>query len=382
MVGWSIQATRGWHTLKETEGDGEALKIVTVVGARPQFVKAAPLSRTLRRRHQEILIHTGQHYDPLLSEVFFRELQLPEPDYHLGAGSGTHGGQTAKMLKGIEEVLLREKPELALVYGDTNSTMAGALAAAKLSMPIVHVEAGLRSFNREMPEEINRVVADHLSSLLFCPTDEAVANLKREGIEKGVYQVGDIMYDAVLAYLPLAMEKSSALEQLSLSPRAYCIATIHRKENTDSPEAMKHILNALSQLDLPVVLPLHPRARHYIKEWGLEPLLLAQNLKVIEPLPYLDMLSLTCSAHAVLTDSGGLQKEAYMLKVPCLTIRRETEWIETVEHGWNRLSAAESQAILSAFASITVPEQHPPVFGDGRTAEAICLYMEKFAENM
>lgn len=380
LVEWSIQAAADWNTLKENEGEGDSMKIVTVVGARPQFVKAAPLSKALRRRHHEILIHTGQHYDPLLSEVFFQELELPKPDYHLGAGSGTHGSQTANMLEGIENVLLQETPELMVVYGDTNSTLAGALAAAKLSIPIVHVEAGLRSFNRDMPEEINRVVADHLSSLLFCPTDEAVGNLKREGIEQGVHKVGDIMYDAILAYLPLAIEKSNIVDQLGLSRGAYCVATIHRKENTDSPEAMNRILNALSQLGLPVVLPLHPRTRHCIHRWGLEPLLLAPNLKVTSPLPYLDMLSLTSQAYAVLTDSGGLQKEAYMLKVPCLTIRGETEWVETVEHGWNRLAAAESQAILDAFAAISVPKQHPPLFGDGRSADAMCGLMEKFAE--
>ncbi|RIX52457.1 UDP-N-acetylglucosamine 2-epimerase (non-hydrolyzing) [Paenibacillus nanensis] len=358
------------------------MKIVTVVGARPQFVKAAPLSKALRKHHREILVHTGQHYDPLLSEVFFEELELPKPDYHLGAGSGSHGVQTAKMLEGIEAVLLGEKPTLALVYGDTNSTLAGALAAAKLSIPIVHVEAGLRSFNRQMPEEINRIMADHLSSLLFCPTDEAVTNLKREGIERGVHKVGDIMYDAVLTYFPVAQEKSRVLERLGLSPRAYCAATIHRKENTDSPKAMEQILKALAQLDLPVVLPLHPRARHFIQQWGLEPLLHAPNLKVTEPLPYLDMLNLTGSAAVVLTDSGGLQKEAYMLKVPCLTIRGETEWVETVKHGWNRLAAADDRSILEAYASIGVPDRHPPIFGDGRSADSMCEHIETFAESL
>ncbi|MCR2804340.1 non-hydrolyzing UDP-N-acetylglucosamine 2-epimerase [Paenibacillus soyae] len=355
------------------------MKIATVVGARPQFVKAAPLSKAIRQTHRELLIHTGQHYDPSLSDVFFQELGLPAPDVHLGVGSGPHGKQTARMLEGIEETLIRETPDLLLVYGDTNSTLAGSLAAAKLHIPIVHVEAGLRSFNRRMPEETNRVLTDHMSSLLFCPTDEAVANLEREGIREHVHMVGDIMYDAVLAFLPIAREKSDILTRLGLSPRQYAVATVHRNENTDSPDRMRSILSALSQLDRPVVLPLHPRARHYLNKWGLEPMLEAPNLKVLEPLPYLDMLSLTSGAHAVLTDSGGLQKEAYMLRVPCLTIRNETEWVETVAHRWNRLAAADASSILEAYGGIFVPEQHPPIFGDGRSAERMCRLMERFA---
>lgn len=357
------------------------LKIATVVGARPQFVKAAPLSKTIRQNHRELLIHTGQHYDPSLSDIFFQELGLPAPDVHLGVGSGPHGSQTAKMLEGIEEALIRETPDLLLVYGDTNSTLAGSLAAAKLQIPIVHVEAGLRSFNRRMPEETNRVLTDHMSSLLFCPTDEAVANLEREGIRKHVYMVGDIMFDAVLAFLPVAREKSDMIGRLGLTPGQYCIATVHRNENTDSPDNMRNILSALSQLDKPVVLPLHPRARHYLKKWGLEPMLGALNLKVTEPMSYLDMLNLIGSAHAVLTDSGGLQKEAYMLRVPCLTIRSETEWVETVAHRWNRLAAADTKAILEAYGSIRMPEEHPPIFGDGRSAERMCRHMERFLAN-
>jgi UDP-N-acetylglucosamine 2-epimerase len=229
-----------------------------------------------------------------------------------------------------------------------------------------------------MPEETNRVLTDHMSSLLFCPTDEAVANLEREGIRKHVHMVGDIMYDAVLKFLPIAREKSDIVVRLGLTPRQYCVATVHRNENTDSPDNMRHILSALSQLDKPVVLPLHPRARHYLNKWGLESMLGAPNLKVTAPMSYLDMLCLTGSAYAVLTDSGGLQKEAYMLRVPCLTIRGETEWVETVAHRWNRLAAADTKTILEVYGNMSVPEQHPPIFGDGRSAERMCRHMERF----
>lgn len=354
------------------------MKVAAVVGARPQFVKAVCLSRALRARHREVLIHTGQHYDPDMSDIFFNQLDLPEPDYHLGAGSGTHARQTARMLEGIEDVLLREHPDIVVVYGDTNSTVAAALAAAKLHIPVAHVEAGLRSFNRRMPEEINRVVTDHLSDLLFCPTKQAASQLRREGIRRRVYHVGDIMYDAVLAFRDAALRRSDALDRLGLKPGRYVAATVHRAENTDSKERLEAIFGALAQLDMPVVLPLHPRTAGYLKRWGLEPLVRAAPFVVSAPLPYLDMLCLVHHAKAVLTDSGGLQKEAYMLKTPCLTLRGETEWTETVEAGWNRLVSPDTAAIVESYRSLSVPGDSPPIFGNGNTAELICKHLERY----
>lgn len=358
------------------------MKVATVVGARPQFIKAALMSKTLRRRNEEILIHTGQHYDSQLSDVFFRELGIPTPDYQLGVGSDTHARQTAKMLEKIEEVLLQTKPELLLVYGDTNSTIAASLAAAKLSLPIVHVEAGLRSFNRSMPEEINRIVTDHLSSVLFCPTDAAVLNLKQEGIKKHVHQVGDIMYDTLLQYRKIALQQSDVLRLLNLSPRSYCVATIHRSENTDSAVHMKHILTALANLGKTVVLPLHPRTASSIRHWQLQPLLSAANLKVCPPLSYLDMLNLVQHAETVLTDSGGLQKEAYMLQIPCITLRQETEWVETVTAGWNTLAKPDMASIIQAYRNLKLPSQSPSIFGDGNSASIMCGHMESFIRNL
>lgn len=354
------------------------MKVAAVVGARPQFVKAVCLSRALRARHREVLIHTGQHYDPDMSDIFFNQLDLPEPDYHLGAGSGTHARQTARMLEGIEDVLLREHPDIVVVYGDTNSTVAAALAAAKLHIPVAHVEAGLRSFNRRMPEEINRVVTDHLSDLLFCPTKQAASQLRREGIRRRVYHVGDIMYDAVLAFRDAALRRSDALDRLGLKPGRYVAATVHRAENTDSKERLEAIFGALAQLDVPVVLPLHPRTAGYLNRWGLEPLVRAAPFVVSAPLPYLDMLCLVHHAKAVLTDSGGLQKEAYMLKTPCLTLRGETEWTETVEAGWNRLVSPDTAAIVESYRSLSVPGDSPPIFGNGNTAELICKHLERY----
>ncbi len=354
------------------------MKVASVVGARPQFVKAVCLSRALHARHREVLIHTGQHYDPDMSDIFFSQLELPEPDYHLGAGSGTHARQTARMLEGIEDVLLREHPDIVVVYGDTNSTVAAALAAAKLHIPVAHVEAGLRSFNRRMPEEINRVVTDHLSDLLFCPTKQAANQLRREGIRRHVYHVGDIMYDAVLAFRDAALRRSDALGRLGLKPGGYVAATVHRAENTDSKERLEAIFGALAKLDVPVVLPLHPRTAGYLKRWGLEPLVRAAPFVLTAPLPYLDMLCLVHHAKAVLTDSGGLQKEAYMLQTPCLTLRGETEWTETVEAGWNRLVSPDMAAILESYRSLSVPGDSPPVFGDGNTAELICKHLERY----
>ena len=319
------------------------MKIISIVGARPQFIKCAPLSRELRSEHEEVLVHTGQHYDREMSEIFFEELNIPKPDYNLGIGSGSHGEQTGKMLIEIEKVLLKEKPDLVLVYGDTNSTLAGALAAAKLHIRVAHVEAGLRSFDRSMPEEINRVLTDHISDLLFCPTQTAVDNLANEGISAGVYLVGDVMVDALEYNLKIAEKKSGIIEELALEKGKYLVITVHRPGNTDSRENMTNIIEALGETGGVVVFPVHPRTEKYLREYGL---LMPENVKLIKPLGYLDMLKLMASAKKILTDSGGIQKEAYVLGVPCITLRENTEWVETLEGGWNVLVGADKGRII------------------------------------
>ena len=341
------------------------MKVVTIVGARPQFIKAAAFSRELREQHHEVLVHTGQHYDAALSDVFFQELELPKPDHHLGVGSGSHGRQTGQMLERLESVLADETPDWVVVFGDTNSTLAGALAAAKLRLPLAHVEAGLRSFDRSMPEEINRIVADHCSDLLFCPTETAIEQLTREGLSERAHLTGDIMYDSLLQHLPLIEERSGIIERLGLAPGGYALATVHRASNTDDPAALGRILEALAQLDEPVVFPMHPRARLALVSADLET---AANVQVIEPVGYLEMLALERTARMVLTDSGGVQKEAYLLGVPCVTLREETEWPETLIDGWNVLAGSEPQRMLDA-ARRPRPEGEPPqVFGDGHAA--------------
>lgn len=351
------------------------MRFVTIVGARPQFIKAAPLSAELRRRHEEFLVHTGQHYDDNMSDVFFRELNIPPPDRHLGVGSGSHATQTAAMLERIEAVLLEVKPDAMIIYGDTNSTVAGALAAAKLHIPVAHVEAGLRSFDRRMPEEVNRVVADHLSTWLFAPSQVSVRQLAAEGITEGVYDVGDIMADSVRLFAPLARERSKVLETLGLKRGEYFVATVHRAANTDDAGRLAGILEGLSNAPRPVVLPLHPRTRAAIRRHGLETAVESQDgkLMIIEPLGYLDILQLQQNAAAMLTDSGGIQKEAYYLGIPCITLRDETEWIETVEAGWNRLVGAEAahiaEAVHESFARDR--ESRPVLYGDGHSAERI-----------
>ncbi|HZU68960.1 MAG TPA: UDP-N-acetylglucosamine 2-epimerase (non-hydrolyzing) [Ktedonobacteraceae bacterium] len=322
------------------------MRVASIVGARPQFIKLAPVSAALRQLHEEIIIHTGQHYDYRMSAQFFDELAIPVPDYNLGVGSGSHAIQTARMLESLEPVLMQERPDRVMVYGDTNSTLAGALVAAKLHIPIAHVEAGLRSLNRAMPEEVNRVVTDHLSDRLFCPTETACMHLESEGITQGVELVGDVMYDMLLRVQPeLEARTRSLLSTYGVSPRGYLLLTVHRPVNTDDPEAMSSIAQALNRLDMPVIFPLHPRTRKLIKEYDIK---WGDYIRFIEPVGYLDMLALEKSAFRVLTDSGGVQKEAFLLGVPCVTLREETEWIETVESGWNMLAGCRVEAILEA----------------------------------
>ena len=353
------------------------MKIVTVVGARPQFIKSAPVSKALRELgHTEILVHTGQHYDDGMSAVFFRELEISAPNVNLEVGSGSHGWQTGQMLIRIENVLLSEKPDMVLVYGDTNSTLAGALAAVKLHVPVAHVEAGLRSFNREMPEEHNRVVSDHLSNLLFCPTQTAVKNLENEGITQGVNLVGDVMYDSILFNIQLAEKQSHILENLKLKPKNYALATVHRAENTDNHERLKSIFDAFEQISqngLPVIIPLHPRTRQSLKNSKFK----IQNSKLsfIDPVSYLDILLLEKNAQVILTDSGGVQKEAYWFGVPCITLRDETEWVETVDAGWNVVVGADGEKIVEAGRRYKSDNPRPELYGDGRAAEKIVQYL-------
>jgi len=390
------------------------MKIVTIVGARPQFIKAGAVSRAIRefnkrsqarlnekRRMREIWVHTGQHYDYLMDKVFFEELRLPKPDYHLGVGSGSHAKQTGWMLERIERVLEKEKPAMVVVYGDTNSTLAGALAAAKLKIPVGHVEAGLRSYVRSMPEEINRVVTDHLSTFLFCPTSQAVKNLRKEGIQPGrgrvVKKVGDVMYDSILYYSKLAGKKSSIIKDLGLGLSApssrtersqtvpcraqdYYLATLHRAESTDDPKRLKSVLEALNEIGerIPMVLPLHPRTKKMIGAYGFSPGL--KNVQCIEPVSYFDMLELERNAKAVLTDSGGIQKEAYWFRVPCLTLREETEWVETVWSGWNELVGTEPKRIVRAVNSLRkrkFSKKDADSFGDGRASRRIVDLLAK-----
>lgn len=356
------------------------MKVVTIVGARPQFIKAAPVSRQLRKEHREILVHTGQHYDNNMSEVFFEELDIPRPDYNLGVGSGSHGKQTGEMLTGIEDVLLKEKPDWVLVYGDTNSTLAGALAASKLHIRIAHVEAGLRSYNRAMPEEVNRVLTDHISDLLFCPTETGVKNLSREGITNGIYNCGDVMLDALLYNINIAQRKSTILDKLRLQDKGYVLVTVHRAENTDNLTHLSAILEAFYQIQERIIFPIHPRTMSKIIAGDLEKRLRkAAHITCIEPVGYLDMLLLEKHARKILTDSGGVQKEAFILGVPCITLRRETEWIESVELGGNTLTGPDTAAIINAFAKNSQAWDIGGIYGDGKAAEKISRIMGDLA---
>ncbi|MGY3691356.1 UDP-GlcNAc3NAcA epimerase [Bradyrhizobium sp. USDA 3240] len=321
------------------------LKILTIVGARPQFIKAAAVSRAIRETDglSEVMVHTGQHFDPNMSDVFFEELDIPKPRHHLDINGGGHGDMTGRMLMAIEPILLEEKPDWVVVYGDTNSTLAGALAASKLHIPVAHVEAGLRSFNRRMPEEINRVVTDHLSALQLCPTTTAVTNLAAEGVTAGVHHVGDVMYDATLFVTDKAEKSSAILSNLGLASKTYALATIHRAENTGDRQQLLAVVQFLQDQSrkFPVVLPLHPRTRQAAVAMGVD----LDGLKVIDPVGYVDMAKLLHNALEVYTDSGGVQKEAYFHRVPCITLRDETEWTETITHGWNRLWKQPAQAV-------------------------------------
>lgn len=350
------------------------MNIVTILGARPQFIKAAPVTKAIHEKgHKEILIHTGQHYDDKMSAVFFRDLELSDPDYNLGVGSGPHGQQTGQMLIRIEKVLLAGKPDWILVYGDTNSTLAGALVACKFRIPLAHIEAGLRSFNREMPEEHNRVLTDHCADLLFCPTQTAVNNLAREGITKGVHLVGDTMYDAVQQFSEIACRRSTILQDLGLIPKSYLLATVHRPCNTNNPENLRNIINAFIQIEQPIVFPVHPRTRRKIEELKLD--WKNSYLKMISPIGYLDMLCLEQYSKMILTDSGGLQKEAYFYKVPCLTLRKETEWLETVEMGWNKLVGSDPDKIMRAIRENKHGFGEIAIFGNGNAAKRIALLL-------
>ena len=340
------------------------MKVLSVVGARPQFIKAAPVSRVLRQHHEEMLVHTGQHYDDNMSEVFFRELEIPEPDLNLGVGSGPHGAQTGAMLAGLEKAAMDAKPDWVLVYGDTNSTLAGALVAAKLHIRLAHVEAGLRSFDRRMPEEVNRVVADHVSNLLLCPSEVAVRNLANEGITDGVHLVGDVMYDAFLFNREAARQHSGVVSGLGLAG-GFALATVHRAENTDDPLKLQSIIHGLAESGMQVVLPIHPRTRSRLREDA------PPTIKVIDPVGYLDMLALEDAADRIVTDSGGVQKEAYFIGKPCITLRDSTEWTETVEAGWNVLVGADPRRIAEAVSSFQPSGARPGLFGDGHAAEKI-----------
>jgi UDP-GlcNAc3NAcA epimerase len=345
-----------------------SVRIVTIVGNRPQFVKAAAVSRLLRERHEELLVHTGQHYDDELSKVFFEELGIPAPDRELGAGSGSNTEQTARILAALAPVLDELRPGLALVYGDTNSTLAGALAAAQADIPVGHVEAGMRSFDRSMPEELNRVLTDHASDLLLCSTQTAMDNLDREGVHGQAHLVGDVMADVSLAFREIAAERSAILGELGLEPGTYLAVTAHRAGNVDDPARLERLVALLEALPQPVVFPVHPRTRARLEAAGLLDRL--DGVTLVPPLGYLDFLELARHARAILTDSGGVQKEAYLLGVPCVTLRDTTEWVETVDAGWNVLVDLDREAALAALER-TPPPERPELYGGGRAAERV-----------
>jgi UDP-N-acetylglucosamine 2-epimerase (non-hydrolysing) len=356
------------------------MKIATIVGARPQFIKSASLSKELRKHHDEIIIHTGQHYDYGMSDVFFKELSIPYPDYNLKIGSKSQGQQTGEMLASIEQVLVKETPDLVLVYGDTNSTLAGALAASKLNIKIAHVEAGLRSFDRRMPEEINRVITDHISNLLFAPTENAARNLKAEGITDGVHVVGDVMVDSIMANMKIAKDRSTILTTLDVQDKDYLVATVHRQSNTDNIENLTSIIRTLGLSKKRVIFPVHPRTRACLLKsdlWNRLP----NNIIATEPLGYLDMLRLMSSAEKIVTDSGGIQKEAYIMRVPCITVRDTTEWMETVEDGWNVLVGTDMDKLSRAIEDFKPAGPSKQRFGSGKACNKIVDILDRVANS-
>jgi UDP-GlcNAc3NAcA epimerase len=356
------------------------MRVLTIVGNRPQFVKAAAVSRRLRERHAEVLLHSGQHYDDELSAVFFRELDLPAPDHELDVGSGDPAWQVATIMHALEPVAQKLRPQLVLVYGDTNTTLAGALSAAKLGLPLAHVEAGMRSFDDSMPEERNRILADHLAELRLCSTPTAVKNLGAEGISEGIHLVGDVMADLTLMSTGLAEERSDALERFGVRPSSYLLVTVHRAGNVDEQAPLARLVELLEALPLPAVFPIHPRTRARLEASGaLARLEAADDLLLSRPLGYLDFLKLLRHATAVLTDSGGVQKEAYLLEVPCLTLRDSTEWVETVELGWNRLVGLDSEGVLEALETFGKPSRHPELYGGGRAGERLVEAIDQWA---
>jgi UDP-GlcNAc3NAcA epimerase len=355
------------------------IKVCSIVGARPQFIKAAVVSRALRAVAREVLVHTGQHYDEGMSAVFFEQLDIPAPDYNLGVGSSSHGVQTGRMLEQIEAVLEKEQPDRVLVFGDTNSTLAGALAGAKLKIPVAHVEAGLRSFNRAMPEEINRVLTDHLSDLLFCPSQTAVKNLAKEGITAGVHLVGDVMAEALRFGVERARERSTALQNLGLANKGYLLVTIHRAENTDNQARLRSILAGLAGIKETIIFPVHPRTQAALEKFAWPP---PPHIRLIPPAAYLDMCALEANARVILTDSGGVQKEAYWLGVPCITLRDETEWVETVETGWNQLVGTDGERIRRAVEQGRTPKERPALYTAGNAAQTIAALLASTGNEM
>jgi UDP-GlcNAc3NAcA epimerase len=347
------------------------VKVLTVIGNRPQFIKAAAVSPRLRELHEELLVHTGQHFDDRLSAIFFAELGLPAPDEQLGVALGTTTSQTARMLTALEPVLERAAPDLVLVYGDTNSTLAGALAGAQAGVPVVHVEAGMRSFDRSMPEELNRVLVDHASALLLCSTEVAMANLRNEAAAGRSELVGDVMVDMAIAAQPRARERADLVRDRGLEPREYLLATAHRAGNVDDPGRLRALVDLLCSVPWPVLVPLHPRTESRLEAAGLlEQLRSAPGVRLEAPLGYFELTALLCHARAVLTDSGGLQKEAYLASVPCVTMRPSTEWTETVELGWNVLVDLDGAAAREAVQR-EPPIDHPPLYGDGHAGERV-----------
>jgi UDP-GlcNAc3NAcA epimerase len=349
------------------------MKIISVVGARPEFIQIAPVSRALRENNWEILVHTGQHYDYAMSQTFFDELNIPAPDYNLEVKSGSHGWQTAKILIELEGVLLKEQPDLVIVRGDTNSTLSGALAASKLHIPTAHIEAGERSFDRRMPEEINRLMTDCVADVHFCASRTAVNRLAAEGITGSVHWVGDVMLDALLQNRPIARRNSDILARLDLQPQTYALVTVHRAGNTDNPARLQQIVTALNSVPETVVFPAHPRTSKMLTQLDIH---FASRVRLIEPVSYFDMMVLEENARLIATDSGGVQREAYFLGTPCLTLRDETEWVETVEVGWNKLVGVDPERVVDAWFNFAPPVERPPIFGDGMAAQRIAQILK------